>query len=77
MSTKSSTSTICSFCLKDFPDKELYIVSLPVNREDVNSYHNRYGTPCCSKCIDGDEKERYIGIIDYPTAKRKSKGAKD
>lgn len=76
MPTKSSTTTICSFCLKEFPDKELYIVSLPFNREDVNSHQNRYGTPCCSNCINVD-KERYIGIIDYHTLKRKAKSAKD
>jgi hypothetical protein len=77
MPTKNTATTICSFCLKEFPDKELYIVSLPVNRGDVNSYHNTYGTPCCPKCIDGEDKERYIEIIEQPISKRKSKGAKD
>lgn len=77
MSIKKNTTTICSFCLNDFPDKSLYIVSVPVNREDPNSFKNLYGTPCCSKCLE-IEKERYIRITEHPSeTKKKLQSAKN
>jgi hypothetical protein len=72
MATKNSSSTICSFCIKEFPDKSLYIVALPVNSDDPGSFSNRYGTPCCETCFQ-NEKGRYIDIIEHPVKKvRKS-----
>lgn len=71
MPTKKQIFTICSFCLGDFPDKELFIVSVPVNIENKNSHNNCYGTPCCQKCLNGKDKDRYIRILQYPELVKK------
>lgn len=63
--------TICSNCLGDFPDKEMYTVSKPMMWGNEVGYY----TPFCSKCVKS-AKDSYIGIIKEPKAKTKRKPKK-
>ncbi len=62
--TKSKT-TVCSFCLGDFPTKELYVVEMPMHRLPEGGHVGEYRTPCCTKCL-GKEKDRYLNIHSDP-----------
>jgi len=57
--------TVCSNCLNDFPDKELYTVDREMHRGYPEKGH--YRTPYCKKCIK--DTESYIKISKEPKIK--------
>lgn len=66
--------TVCSNCLGDFPDKEMYTVGKAGNwakPDDVTYY-----TPFCAKCVKKG-KDNYIKIIKEPQPPKKPKTKKD
>lgn len=62
--TKTKT-TVCSFCLNDIPNKELYVVVLPMHRLPNGEYNGEYRTPCCGKCTK-KESGKYLRVLDSP-----------
>lgn len=58
-------TTICSNCLNEFPDKEMWTVSKPMMWGDEPAYY----TPFCAKCVKS-AKAAYIGIIKEPKTKK-------
>lgn len=67
--TKTKT-TICSFCLNDIPNKDLYVVVLPMHRLQEGGYIGEYLTPCCEKCTTKD-KDRYLRIHEDSKSTKK------
>jgi len=65
--------TVCSNCLNDFPDKEMYTVGKSGNwaTPDVIGYY----TPFCKKCVKKD-KDAYIKVISEPKPPKKRKTTK-
>ena len=63
--------TVCSNCLDEFPDKEMYTVGKPTTwgSDEVGYY-----TPFCKDCTMND-KESYIRFIreTQPPKRRKTK----
>jgi len=58
--------TICSGCLGDFKDNDLYTVSRQMNRE--NPKNGYYSAPFCEKCIK--DKDSYHKIVKEPKNKK-------
>jgi hypothetical protein len=60
--------TVCSNCLGDFPDKEMYTVGKSGNwaKPDEVGYY----TPFCAKCVK-KAKDSYVKIISEPKIKTK------
>jgi hypothetical protein len=69
MAKKEVKKTVCSFCIDLFPDKELYIVTMPMHRLPDGGYRDTYRTPCCTKCLE-KSKDRYLSIHEEPLAKK-------
>ena len=64
--------TVCSNCLGDFPDKEMYTVGKPMMwGSDVVGYY----TPFCKKCVK-KATDSYIKIISEPKPPKKRKTKK-
>lgn len=61
--------TVCSNCLEEFPDKEMYVVGKPAK---WGSNEIGYYTPFCKDCTMKD-KEAYIKIIKEPQPPKKRK----
>lgn len=64
--------TVCSNCLGEFPDKEMYTVGKP---NMPGSKEVGYYTPFCKKCTMKD-KDAYIRIIREPQPPKKRKTTK-
>ena len=56
--------TICSGCIEEFPNDDLYTVSRYMNRANPNP-KNLYTTPYCEDCVKKD-KDRYVEITQEP-----------
>jgi|TARA_B110000977_G_scaffold180607_1_gene240416 hypothetical protein len=52
--------TVCSGCIEEFPDGDLYTVTRYMNRS-LPEKTNMYSTPYCEKCIKND-KDSYVDI---------------
>ena len=77
MAKRKIRTTVCSFCLREYPDKELYTVRLPMHRGEDGTTRGEYRTPCCNKCVDLKEtKERILGILLYPEGDKPTQGKK-
>jgi len=65
--------TVCSNCLGDFPDKEMYTVGKSGNwaTPDVVGYY----TPFCKKCVK-KATDSYVKIISEPKPPKKRKTTK-
>ena len=50
MAKRQPRTTVCSGCLNEFLDKELYTVSKFINRSNPDP-KNVYYSPCCKKCV--------------------------
>jgi len=63
MAKRQPRTLICSGCIEEFPEKELYIVERFVNKTTPDP-KNKYYTPYCKKCIKntGD----YYQIHSHP-----------
>lgn len=73
MAKREIKQSICSFCLGQHPYPDLYTVELPMHRLPNGETKGIYRTPCCDKCIDKKTtKERILGIVEEPKAKKKS-----
>jgi len=73
MAKREIKQSICSFCLVQHPHTEFYIVDLPMHRLPNGETQGIYRTPCCEKCIDKKStKEKILGIVEEPKAKKKS-----
>lgn len=64
--------TVCSNCLEDFPDKEMYTVG---KASSWGSTEIGYYTPFCKDCTMND-KESYLKIIEEPKPPKKRKTKK-
>jgi thymidine kinase len=64
--------TVCSNCLDDFPDKEMYTVGKAMmwDSDKVGYY-----TPFCKTCVK-KAKDSYIKIIKEPQPPKKRKTKK-
>ena len=58
--------TICSSCLDEFPDKELYTVEREMHKGHPEK--GFYRTPYCSECIK--DTDSYVKINKEPKAKK-------
>lgn len=58
--------TICSSCLNEFPDKELYTVEKEMHKGHPGK--GFYRTPYCSECIK--DTDSYVKISKEPKAKK-------
>jgi len=65
--------TICSGCLEDFQNNDLYTVSRFINRS-VGIKSGLYGVPYCEKCIK--DTDSYHKITTQPKNKIKEALAK-
>ena len=54
--------TICSGCISEFPDNDLYTVDKQIHKGHPEKGH--YRTPYCAKCIKN--KDEYIKINKEP-----------
>ena len=64
MAKRKVRTSLCSFCLDEHPDKDLYTVRLPMHRSADGETRGEYRTPCCKKCIKlEDTKKRILGIL--------------
>ena len=69
---KAVRMTVCSSCLDDFPDKEMYTVGKQGTAPDGEV---GYYTPFCKKCVK-KAKDSYIKIIKEPQPPKKRKTKK-
>jgi hypothetical protein len=69
MAKGKTKTTVCSFCLNDIPNKELYVVALPMHRLPEGGYTGEYRTSICGKCIS-KEKDRYLRIHEEPKSSK-------
>ena len=58
--------TICSSCLGDFPDKEMYTVDREMHKGHPDKGY--YRTPYCEKCIK--DTDSYFKISKEPKNKK-------
>ena len=58
--------TVCSGCLNDFPDKDLYTVDREIHKGHPEKGY--YRTPYCEKCIK--DKDSYFKISAEPKNKK-------
>jgi len=61
--------TICSGCITEFPDNDLYTVTRQMHRGQPDKGY--YRTPYCEKCIK--DKDSYHEISQQPKNKTKKK----
>ena len=66
MAKRQVRITVCSHCLNDFPDKELYTVERLMHRGHPEKGH--YRTPYCEKCIK--DTDSYVNISKEPKSKK-------
>ncbi len=70
MAKRQIKKGVCSFCLNEYPQKEMYVVSMPMHRLEDGTTHGIYRTICCEKCIDKkNTKERILNIHESPNKK--------
>ena len=67
--------TICSGCIEDFPDGDLYTVTRYMNRS-LPDKTNMYSTPYCETCIKKD-KACYVDIKLEPKNVLKERAKKE
>lgn len=64
MAKRKPRVSICSGCIEEFPEKEMYLVERYVNRVNPDP-KNIYYTPYCKKCIK--DRDSYYKINQHPT----------
>ena len=67
--------TVCSGCIEDFPDGDLYTVTRYMNRS-LPDKTNMYYTPYCETCIKKD-KDGYVDIKLEPKNVLKERAKKE
>lgn len=66
MAKRQPKLTVCSGCLEEFPDKEMYTVEKYMNRSNPDP-KNTYYTPYCKDCVK--ESDEYYRVRQEPTSK--------
>lgn len=64
---RAVSTTVCSHCLDEFPNKDLYWVDREMHRG-----HPKFGcyrTPYCEECIK--DTDSYVKIFQEPKSKKK------
>jgi hypothetical protein len=67
--------TVCSGCIEEFPDGDLYTVTRYMNRS-LPKKTNMYSTPYCETCIKKD-KTGYVDIKLEPKNDLKERAKKE
>lgn len=65
---KRKKTLVCSHCINEFEEAEMYWVNRWMHREDPK--HGQYRVPYCEKCLKA--KDTYIDVHE-PVKKKKSK----
>jgi hypothetical protein len=66
MAKRQPRTSVCSGCLEEFLDKEMYMVEKYMNRSNPNP-KNTYYTPYCKKCIK--DSNSYYRVHQEPIIK--------
>lgn len=59
MAKRAVRMSVCSGCINDFPDKDMYTVAKYMNRTDPNP-KDVYYTPYCEKCVKKTDQFAYV-----------------
>ena len=62
---RRSRVTVCSHCIGEFPDKEMYVVERLMHKGDATK--GIYRTPYCEKCLK--HEDTYVKIHKKPKGK--------